>query len=44
MWIKKEQIEKDDQELYINVQCAKAGCKYIIRINGYQSVVFEPKP
>jgi hypothetical protein len=42
MWIKKEQIEKEYQELYINVQCMNAGCKYKIRINGYQSVVFEP--
>ena len=43
MWVKKEQFEKDDQELHIIVQCAEAGCKYKVRVSGYQSEVVEPK-
>jgi hypothetical protein len=42
MWVKREQFEKDDQELNINVQCAEAGCKYKIKVTGDQSAVFEP--
>ena len=41
MWVKKEQFEKEYQELYINVKCVKLGCKYKIRISGYESAVFE---
>ena len=42
MWVKREQFEKDDQELYINVQCAEEGCKYKVKVTGEQSAVFEP--
>ena len=42
MWVKREQFEKEDEELYINVQCAEEGCKYIVKVTGEQSAVFEP--
>ena len=42
MWIKREQFEKDEQELYAVVECADQGCKYKIRFTGDQSASFEP--
>ena len=41
-WVKREQFEKDDQELYAVVECAEAGCKYKIRFTGDQSASFQP--
>ena len=42
LWVKREQFEKDNQELYARVECADAGCKYKIRFTGDQSASFEP--
>ena len=42
MWVKREQFEREDQELNINVRCAEAGCKYKVKVTGDQSAVFEP--
>ena len=42
LWVKREQFEKDDQDLYAYVECAEAGCKYKIRFTGDQSASFPP--
>ena len=42
IWLKREQFEKDDQELYIQVICEKEGAAYILRFSGEQSPQFEP--
>jgi hypothetical protein len=42
LWAKREQFEKDNQELYARVECAEAGCKYKIRFTGDQSASFPP--
>ena len=34
MWLKREEFNKDDQELYVGVQTAKEGCSYTIRFEG----------
>jgi len=42
LWVKREQFEKDNQDLYARVECENAGCKYKIRFTGDQSASFEP--
>jgi len=42
LWVKREQFEKDNQDLYARVECEEAGCKYKIRFTGDQSASFEP--
>ena len=42
MWIKREQFEREDQELYVVIECAEAGCKYKLRFTGDQAASFEP--
>ena len=42
LWVKREQFEKEDQELYAYVECAEAGCRYKIRFTGDQSASFPP--
>ena len=42
LWVRREQFEKDNQDLYARVECENAGCKYKIRFTGDQSASFEP--
>ena len=42
MWVKREQFVEENKELYARVECAEAGCKYIIRFTGDQSASFRP--
>ena len=42
MWLKREQFEKDEQELYIKVVCQKEGAGYILRFSEDQSARFQP--
>ena len=42
MWIKREQFEKEDQELYINVHSQSAGNNYILKISGDQAAQYGP--
>ena len=42
MWLKREEFNKEDQELYILVECATDECSYTIRFEGAQQPSFEP--
>ena len=42
MWLKREQFEKEDQELYALVECENAGCSYTIKFTGDQVASFSP--
>ena len=40
MWLKREQFEKDDQELYVYVECPVNNCQYTIKFTGDQTASF----
>jgi hypothetical protein len=40
MWLKREQFEKDDQELYVYVECPVSNCQYTIKFTGDQTASF----
>ena len=42
MWLKREEFNKDDQELYVAVQSATEGSSYTIRFEGAQQPSFGP--
>ena len=42
MWLKREQFEKDDQELYVYVECPVSNCQYTIKFTGDQTASFPP--
>ena len=39
MWLKSEEFIKDEDELYIHIECAKENCNYTLKINGFQDPV-----
>ena len=42
LWLKREEFNKDDQELFILVECAKSDCKYTLRVEGFPQPIFSP--
>ena len=42
LWLKREEFNKDDQELFILVECAKSDCKYTLRVEGFPQPTFSP--
>ena len=42
LWLKREEFNKENQELYIKVTCAVDNCPYTINIQGEQVPVFPP--
>ena len=41
-WVKKEEFERQEQELYFMVECEKAGCAYTVSVEGDQHAIFGP--
>ena len=41
-WIKREEFERAEQELYFMVECEKEGCAYTVSVEGDQHAVFGP--
>ena len=41
-WVKREEFESQEQELYFMVECEKEGCAYIVRVEGDQHAIFGP--
>ena len=42
IWIKRDEINKNDQEFYIRVECAKDNCAYKLFLQGDQYPTFRP--
>ena len=41
-WVRREQFDGYDQELYITAECVEEGCEYTITVEGSQIAIFEP--
>ena len=42
MWLKREEFNKDEDEFYIHIECAKENCDYTLKLNGDQYPTFGP--
>ena len=42
LWLKREQFEKEEQKLYINIECENDGCNYTLKFKGEQTASFGP--
>ena len=42
MWLKREEFNKDEQELYICVECEEDNCSYTLTVEGKINPIFPP--
>ena len=42
MWLKREEFNKDEDEFYIHIECAKNDCDYTLNLKGDQYPTFGP--
>ena len=42
MWLKREEFNKDEDEFYIHIECAKENCDYTLNLVGDQYPTFGP--